>query len=87
MHDAGLQGMPRRIPDYPTRFLSFMNWSSYGSFLTIIGLFVFKINLICSMIYFKNDDINKKFIKLNFLLRIIKTDILNFIKTIKSRYF
>lgn len=39
------------------------------------------------MIYFKNDDINKKLIKLNFLLRIIKTDILNFIKTIKSRYF
>lgn len=33
MHDAGLNGMPRRIPDYPTRFLDFMKLSSYGSFL------------------------------------------------------
>jgi cytochrome c oxidase subunit 1 len=41
MHFLGLGGMPRRIPDYPDIFSYWNMVISYGSMITIIGLFVF----------------------------------------------
>jgi len=48
MHFLGLQGMPRRIPEYPWMFESFNQLASVGSLLSLIAMIVFLINMIVS---------------------------------------
>lgn len=43
MHFLGITGMPRRIPDYPDIFAFWNAVSSFGSYITISGVFVFFI--------------------------------------------
>jgi cytochrome c oxidase subunit 1 len=41
MHFLGLAGMPRRIPDYPDSFSFWNNVASFGSYVSVVGVFVF----------------------------------------------
>jgi cytochrome c oxidase subunit 1 len=41
MHFLGLAGMPRRIPDYPDVFAYWNAVATYGSYLSVVGLFFF----------------------------------------------
>ncbi len=41
MHFTGLAGMPRRIPDYPDAFAGWNLVSTYGSYISAVGVLVF----------------------------------------------
>jgi len=49
MHFLGLNGMPRRIPDYADIYYPLNSLSSLGSFINLAGLFVFCYILILSL--------------------------------------
>jgi len=52
MHFLGLAGMPRRIPDYPDIYLHWNLLSTYGSYISSIGLILF-LYIIYDCIYRK----------------------------------
>ncbi|MBX9815643.1 MAG: cbb3-type cytochrome c oxidase subunit I, partial [Sphingomonas sp.] len=45
MHFLGLQGMPRRIPDYSDQFATYNLWASYGYAIMAASMIVFFVNL------------------------------------------
>jgi len=54
MHFLGLAGMPRRIPDYPDAFAFWNNVASLGSYISVVGVFIF-INVIYNALtYYDN---------------------------------
>ncbi|WP_228243185.1 cytochrome c oxidase subunit I [Porphyrobacter sp. GA68] len=46
MHFLGMNGMPRRIPDYPAAFAFWNNWASVGYMLIAASLIPFVANII-----------------------------------------
>ena len=46
MHFLGLADMPRRIPDYPDAFAGYNAISSYGSYVSAVGVLIFLITVI-----------------------------------------
>jgi cytochrome c oxidase subunit 1 len=49
MHFLGLDGMPRRIPDYTPAFTEWNRIATYGYMITVVGLAVFFVNLFWSL--------------------------------------
>lgn len=57
MHFLGLNGMPRRIPDYPDVYYFWNHLSSYGSFLSFVGVGIFIQMIVGAFSYYLNVDI------------------------------
>ena len=57
MHFLGLQGMPRRIPDYPDAYISWNHIISIGSILTAISLILY-MYILGSRLLGKSSDAN-----------------------------
>ena len=69
MHFLGLSGMPRRIPDYPEAYAFFNGISTYGSYISLIGVVIFFIILSDLMLVkMKKRNLNLKF---NYFSKII----------------
>jgi cytochrome c oxidase subunit 1 len=49
MHFLGLDGMPRRIPDYTPAFAEWNKISTYGYMITALGVGIFFLNLFLSL--------------------------------------
>nr|WVH37133.1 cytochrome c oxidase subunit I [Physaloptera clausa] len=50
LHFAGMQGMPRKILDYPDNFMIYQDLASIGSVITFIGLILFNFMLADSVV-------------------------------------
>ena len=58
MHWLGLSSMPRRIVDYPSAFAGWNLVCSYGSYVSVVSLFVFFIVITDAMVNAKISDSN-----------------------------
>lgn len=57
MHFLGLNGMPRRIPQYPDAFIGWNYISSFGSVLSIIAVFVGLYSVFIQLDNGQNEDV------------------------------
>lgn len=58
MHFLGLNGMPRRIPDYPDVFYFWNQVASYGSFLSFVSMILFMHVISAAFDYYVWIDVN-----------------------------
>jgi cytochrome c oxidase subunit 1 len=64
MHFLGLFGMPRRIPDYPDVFFFWNFVSTFGSYISLIGVFVF-IYMFFKSFFFNGYAVLGRFVMFN----------------------
>ena len=60
MHFLGINGMPRRIPDYPDAFAGWNYVASIGSFIALISLFLFIYILYDQLVNGLNNKVTNK---------------------------
>jgi cytochrome c oxidase subunit 1 len=49
MHFLGLDGMPRRIPDYTPALSKWNEVATYGYMITVVGVAIFFVNILWSL--------------------------------------
>nr|WP_294813632.1 cytochrome c oxidase subunit I [uncultured Sphingomonas sp.] len=58
MHFLGLQGMPRRIPDYTEQYAHWNQVATYGYMIMFAGVVIFFVNILWSLIAGKKAEAN-----------------------------
>jgi cytochrome c oxidase subunit 1 len=58
MHFLGLQGMPRRIPDYTDQYAYWNHMATVGYMIMAAGMAVFFVNIIYSLLAGKKAEAN-----------------------------
>jgi cytochrome c oxidase subunit 1 len=58
MHFLGMQGMPRRYPDYPDAFAYYNHLASIGYAIMAVGMLIFFVNVIWSLLAGKKAEAN-----------------------------
>ncbi|UZK64912.1 cytochrome c oxidase subunit I [Sphingomonas sp. M1-B02] len=58
MHFLGLQGMPRRYPDYPDAYAYWNTVATWGYMIMIVGVLIFFVNIIWSLIAGRRAEAN-----------------------------
>lgn len=58
MHFLGLQGMPRRYPDYPDAYAHWNEVATWGYMIMIVGVAIFFINILWSLFAGKKAEAN-----------------------------
>jgi cytochrome c oxidase subunit 1 len=58
MHFLGLQGMPRRYPDYPDAYAHWNEVATWGYMIMIVGVAIFFVNILWSLFAGKKAEAN-----------------------------
>ena len=56
MHILGIMGLPRRVPDYPTIYVTLNKIITFGHIISITSLIIFFINIYLSIAFSKNKN-------------------------------
>lgn len=82
MHWLGISGMPRRIPDYPDMYSGWNFICTVGSYINVLGLFIFFFLLILLFLNYTNVYLFKG----NYLVYQDNFGELSFFNKIKSKF-
>lgn len=86
MHFLGINGMPRRIPDYPDAFAGWNYVASIGSFIAVISLFLFIYILYDQLVNGLNNKATNKSVLYAKSPDFIESNEIFTLNTVKSSY-
>nr|AKL83068.1 cytochrome c oxidase subunit 1 [Saccharomyces cerevisiae] len=84
MHFLGINGMPRRIPDYPDAFAGWNYVASIGSFIATLSLFLFIYILYDQLVNGLNNKVNNKSVIYNKAPDFVESNTIFNLNTVKS---
>ena len=84
MHFLGINGMPRRIPDYPDAFAGWNYVASIGSFIALLSLFLFIYILYDQLVNGLNNKVNNKSVIYNKAPDFVESNLIFNLNTVKS---
>jgi cytochrome c oxidase subunit 1 len=58
MHFLGMDGMQRRVPDYPEAFAGWHGWATTGYIIMAVGMIFFFVNIFWSLLFGKKTPPN-----------------------------